>query len=38
MSADEQEVAIATLDAMIVKSQVSRTMAQVTKTAVKEKD
>ena len=38
MSADEQEVAKAVLDAMIVKSQVSRTMAQVTKNAAKEKD
>ncbi|EAB7344727.1 TPA: helix-turn-helix transcriptional regulator [Salmonella enterica subsp. enterica serovar Concord] len=38
MSTDEQEVAKAVLDAMIVKSQVSRTMAQVTKNAAKEKD
>ncbi|ENF1377063.1 hypothetical protein ABQH95_004722 [Escherichia coli] len=38
MPAEEQEVAKAVLDAMIVKSQVSRTMAQVTKNAAKEKD
>ncbi|KHN55250.1 hypothetical protein OI69_02735 [Pectobacterium fontis] len=38
MPAEEQEVAKAVLDAIIVKSQVSQTMARVTKPMGKEKD
>ncbi len=38
MPAEEQEVAKAVLDAIIVKSQVSQTMARVTKPTGKEKD